>query len=232
MDGGTEADGGMTSEPTLHILEEFLGSPQAPQGALSLLELDGYLTAIVIGPEMIMPSEWIPGLWGGDSPVFENSAQAQTILGAVMARYNEIIRQLDKTPQEFRPLYMPGDRNERASTVLAGEWANGFWQGMLLRARDWGRLIRDRKARVMLAPILCFIEDDEGDHVLRADPEELDDLLIDAGDLIPHVVPVIQEHWKRHAGGLPPTPRAGRPGRNDPCPCGSGLKYKRCCGAN
>ena len=21
----------------------------------------------------------------------------------------------------------------------------------------------------------------------------------------------------------------GRPGRNDPCPCGSGLKYKRCC---
>jgi SWIM/SEC-C metal-binding protein len=22
-----------------------------------------------------------------------------------------------------------------------------------------------------------------------------------------------------------------RPGRNDPCPCGSGIKYKRCCGA-
>ena len=21
------------------------------------------------------------------------------------------------------------------------------------------------------------------------------------------------------------------PGRNDPCPCGSGKKYKRCCGA-
>jgi hypothetical protein len=23
----------------------------------------------------------------------------------------------------------------------------------------------------------------------------------------------------------------GKPGRNDPCPCGSGKKYKRCCGA-
>ena len=22
----------------------------------------------------------------------------------------------------------------------------------------------------------------------------------------------------------------GRPGRNDPCPCGSGKKYKKCCG--
>lgn len=25
---------------------------------------------------------------------------------------------------------------------------------------------------------------------------------------------------------------AAKIGRNDPCPCGSGKKYKRCCGAN
>ena len=24
-------------------------------------------------------------------------------------------------------------------------------------------------------------------------------------------------------------PRTGKAGRNDPCPCGSGKKYKRCC---
>jgi SEC-C motif-containing protein len=27
-----------------------------------------------------------------------------------------------------------------------------------------------------------------------------------------------------------PALRASTPGRNDPCPCGSGQKYKRCCG--
>ncbi|MBI3279156.1 MAG: SEC-C domain-containing protein, partial [Acidobacteria bacterium] len=26
-------------------------------------------------------------------------------------------------------------------------------------------------------------------------------------------------------------PSANKPGRNDPCPCGSGKKYKKCCGA-
>ena len=26
-----------------------------------------------------------------------------------------------------------------------------------------------------------------------------------------------------------PAPRGPRVGRNDPCPCGSGRKYKRCC---
>ena len=25
--------------------------------------------------------------------------------------------------------------------------------------------------------------------------------------------------------------KASKPGRNDPCPCGSGKKYKKCCGA-
>lgn len=28
-----------------------------------------------------------------------------------------------------------------------------------------------------------------------------------------------------------PAPSANKPGRNDPCPCGSGKKYKKCCGA-
>ena len=28
-----------------------------------------------------------------------------------------------------------------------------------------------------------------------------------------------------------PIKAAGRVGRNDPCPCGSGKKFKKCCGA-
>ena len=36
------------------------------------------------------------------------------------------------------------------------------------------------------------------------------------------------------SNGIPQQPRAAAPreaGRNDPCPCGSGLKYKKCCAA-
>jgi hypothetical protein len=39
-------------------------------------------------------------------------------------------------------------------------------------------------------------------------------------------------HGLPEPGGLPLPPRTARsPGRNDPCPCGSGRKYKHCCGA-
>ncbi|MGC2855745.1 YchJ family protein [Novispirillum sp. DQ9] len=38
--------------------------------------------------------------------------------------------------------------------------------------------------------------------------------------------------WLYHAGNLGPRPRrVQKVGRNDPCPCGSGKKYKKCCGA-
>jgi SEC-C motif domain protein len=41
--------------------------------------------------------------------------------------------------------------------------------------------------------------------------------------------------WYFHDGetpkGEPVTRAAPKVGRNDPCPCGSGKKYKRCCGA-
>jgi preprotein translocase subunit SecA len=33
------------------------------------------------------------------------------------------------------------------------------------------------------------------------------------------------------AGGKQPVVKGAKVGRNEPCPCGSGKKYKKCCGA-
>ena len=44
--------------------------------------LDGYLTAIVSGPIMLKPSEWLPRVWGPttrDEPAFDKFAQAERI---------------------------------------------------------------------------------------------------------------------------------------------------------
>ena len=70
----------------------------------------------------------------------------------------------------------------------------------------------------------------DGDTLVRADEEELgdeadedewdEDWLPGAGDV-------------RDVGHPPPIPPIRREGpkigRNDPCPCGSGKKYKKCC---
>jgi uncharacterized protein len=52
------------------------------------------------------------------------------------------------------------------------------------------------------------------------------------------VATILHQSRPELVGGVPanlpgqPFKSAPRPGRNDPCPCGSGRKYKQCCGKN
>jgi len=229
FDFSGQGAGELTAAP-IRILEDFLASPRVPKGALSLLALDGYLTAVVLAPDLIMPGEWLPGIWSADSPVFADGAEAQAFLGALMARYNEILLQLAQL--DPRPLYLPADPADRPAVERVAQWAKGFWKGMLLRSGDWGELVHDRDARDVLAPIVCFVEDDNGRRVLQGVRDDDDPLLLGAGDLIPRCLLAIRKYWRR-GSGVPPSAarRAPRVGRNEPCPCGSGRKYKRCCGA-
>jgi uncharacterized protein len=41
----------------------------------------------------------------------------------------------------------------------------------------------------------------------------------------------LRELWRTLGPRQQTVHKAPTPGRNDPCPCGSGKKYKKCCGA-
>ena len=88
----------MTTTDTTTARPAILLSP-APQISMSPLELDGYLTGIVVTPQAapIRPSAWIARLWGDDAPVFEDEARINTILGAVMIHYNTLLRDIDRS---------------------------------------------------------------------------------------------------------------------------------------
>jgi uncharacterized protein len=214
----------------LEALDQFLMSDASPEDCMQLSDLDGFLTGIAIGPELVMPSEWLPAIWGGDEPVFESMEQAQTVIGTIMGRYNEILRELDTDPEGYEPVFWEGPDGE----VIAADWAEGFVDAIRLRPEAWRPLLEDREALILLMPILALCGDAEGGSPLELDPEEDADLLAQAPDLIPACVAGIDGFWKERRGR--PMAGSGRAksakvGRNDPCPCGSGHKYKRCCGA-
>jgi uncharacterized protein len=213
----------------LEALDHFLLSDRAPPDSMGLSDLDGFLTGLVVGPETIMPSEWLPVIWGGESPVYDNLEEAQTILAAIMGRYNEIARGLDADPEVVAPVFL----EDRDGSVIAESWAEGFMEAVTLRADTWSRMIRDRDARMLLAPILALASDADGNPLLPVDLVKDAEMLATVHDMIPPAIVAIRQFW-REQNPFPAAPLRTGPkvGRNDPCPCGSGRKYKRCCGSN
>ena len=71
------------SDPELDELEGFLASDLVPPDCMDLEMLDGFITAIVSGPESVQPSEWLPQVWsdGGRSsnPAFTSFTSAPMI---------------------------------------------------------------------------------------------------------------------------------------------------------
>jgi uncharacterized protein len=86
------------SEGDLDYLDKWLSSDESPPNSMMLSDLDGFLTAVAIGPEVILPSEWLPVLWVGGAPEFKDQMQAQRIMKTILGRYNEILSTLQTDP--------------------------------------------------------------------------------------------------------------------------------------
>src|SRR4051812_28475578 len=89
---------------SLQELDEFLTSDGAPDRSMALSDLDGFLTAVAIGPDWIKPSEWLPRIWGDETPEFLSEEEANRVIGTILGRYNQIITQLRDDPGRYQPL--------------------------------------------------------------------------------------------------------------------------------
>jgi uncharacterized protein len=212
------------------VLDDFMRFPLPMAGTTSFLQLDGYLTAVGVGPGFVSPSDWIADMWP-EEPVFNDLEKTRQLIAALLNHYDGIIRQLNGPAEHYRPLYLPVNPAQPATVERASEWSQGFWNAMT-RDPGWQRLIDDKDARYLLAPILVFAKDSAGKALFTRTHEQLDGLLKDSADTVAECILLIQDYFRKYAF---PSDRHGgslRLGRNDPCPCGSGKKYKRCCGAN
>jgi uncharacterized protein len=229
------------SEEELDELDQFLMSDTTPNEKMRLDALDGYLTAIVIGPTTLVFDQWFYGIWAADEelmPKFKTEDEAQRVFDLIIRHMNSIITAFEQDPDNIEPIFesLSDDENDQ-EYIDAEMWANGFLSGFELCKKDWKPLIDDPDGAKAFAPIyllgMANVTDEE--RALTETPEQRETL----ADLIPESIAWIYRFWLPYRVAMAErtlvtgTQRSSaKIGRNDPCPCGSGKKYKKCCGAS
>jgi uncharacterized protein len=201
------------AEVDLDALDAWLLSEESPAESMLLSDLDGFLTGIAVGPDLILPSEWMHRIWGGgEEPVFTSVDQTRLIIGSIAGRYSQIVAHLDAGPDFFDPLFEAGPMGYPIVT----DWAAGFVDAVMLRPREWEALIRDELMAAVFWPVLLLGAEDPEHPPFGAPPvpeDALDALYEDATAILTECVFRIRAFWREHAPQ--PGPK-GKPRRRRP----------------
>jgi uncharacterized protein len=119
------------SDDEFNRLGKFLDGIGAP--AMNMESLDGYFAALICGPDTVLPSEYLPAIWGEDF-CFDDNGQATDILGLLMRHWNAISSELFRTLKEPE-VYMPVLLEDDEGIAHGNDWARGFMRGVQARRR-------------------------------------------------------------------------------------------------
>jgi uncharacterized protein len=193
----------------------------------------------------------------GDSGSFASAAQEQRFLALWSQRWDEVIAALDEQVDTLQdegcyhpeltdvrgavaamPLEERGDIASADVPAFGQVWALGFMYVVESWPEEWDAPRDKDAARWLdesLSAIVALTEDDTGTPEVSplvddAPPSTSIARLNALGEAI-WAVYDLRELWQAMGPRTAPAQAPATPGRNDACPCGSGKKYKKCCGA-
>jgi uncharacterized protein len=232
------------TDAEINEIDELLAAVPAPYETVDAVILDGYLAGVLVQPVMLEPEQWLPPIFGTEGMPeggIEGWSEAQhnRLITLITRRKDEMLRGILEDGW-FDPLVpMMEDDDGKAlegkdAMEGLGYWAAGFeWalanfpqleEAALPGVPDlldsiWRHLPeQDETQRAMTKAL-------DEEHPLRNLDEGIEALVFDVVDLAQIG---IAERTKVETV-VRDQPKVGR---NDPCPCGSGRKYKQCHGAN
>ena len=215
----------------LDRLGEFLNRCKGGR-AMNIEELDGFFAALIAGPETVPPSEYLPEVFGGsmsDTCKFKEIKEADDILGLLMRHWNTIAATLHKDE-----VYVPILLEDKTGLCHGNDWARGFMRGTEMRREGWAELITDEEHGGWMVPVLMLYHEHDEDPGMRPEPispEKREGIILQMAAGILGACRYFKANRLSYISTDRPEPGGtGKIGRNDPCPCGSGKKYKRCCG--
>ncbi len=216
------------TDDRLTQLREFLAQHQLK----NIVQIHGFLTAVISSPGLMPPSQWINHL--GFNNKSSSAEEFQRLFGIVMSFYNDICTKLSENTFSIERFFETAGISEN---LLAEKrvWAHAYTSAAQLDPLWNANEISEPFSQITV----LALDDKQIEIVAKGDPARVKEILTGAGEYLSDFVIEINEHWRKkrvemmHQMREPKKQKTAsqgpKVGRNDPCPCGSGKKFKKCC---
>lgn len=135
-------------------------------GAMTLDGVDGFLSALLVGPPSVMATlstaQWLPMVWGGDpaggaddAAPFASKRQRKNTVVLVLRHLRHLHHQFQKDLDEWQPIFSVAEQGED-EWADARDWCAGFLQAVDLLPSAWESLWDDPALGPALAPVLML----------------------------------------------------------------------------
>jgi len=212
------------SDDILETIDFYFMRYGHDNSVVDVSELDGFFAALACAPDAVLPSRWMPAIWGGEdqAPAWKDKQEINDFTHVVFTLYNHVMQSMND--DDYEALFLEREAEGKTHTIV-DEWCEGFLRGINL----WEPLTAaDAALTEDCIQVIKLFATEAG----FAQLETMDENSVIAQQrLIEPAVRRLFRHFfeQRNQASAPYVRDNLKVGRNDPCPCGSGKKYKRCC---
>jgi len=219
-------------------LDKFLLADDMPENAMDISMLDGFFAALVLHPQLINPSEYFRWIWdsekGVDEPILADMEIGNRILELIIRHYNSVHEAIEN--DQYEPMFFTLVQKDGSEFLDAEGWCMGFILGTTVFNDPWVEVFKDHPE--LVSPMVLLGTEAGWDLLDKS--KDMKRATQGAYESIPERIKMLYEYFleQREAateermaqpGSMPVT--SNKTGRNVVCPCGSGKKFKKCCGA-
>ena len=130
------------SNTELDQLDEFLADPALEETSMDVAVLDGYLTALLISPRLVVPEVWLARVWDMENakvkPKFAGAQEVARMQDLIMRHYDALAVTLAKAEPIIEPVF------QRGAQWGVSEWCAGFLLGTSFDRDTWAALMEQR----------------------------------------------------------------------------------------
>jgi uncharacterized protein len=140
-------ESGPLTDREIGELDGFLLAEDGLENPMDFYTFDGFICAVLSGPNTIVPSEWLRWVWdqerGAQPPEVRSEKQAKRVLSLLIGHANVLAFTLTHGPQHYEPLFY-AHKIEGNSVPIIDEWCCGYVKGIALDLEGWQPLIDAR----------------------------------------------------------------------------------------